>query len=155
MRNLRRKRAHYTKNPLSPILDPPLGRIHHQVKYQRLNVNTCIVAAILFSGHPYIGRHYRLIKPKQSTESHAPGDPGHLCSKQAHCAGAVQSPEPGQGARRSTDYTDCTSHCRCGHPVVPPVPLAVCEAQPVHLAPQYKTRYPFYRWVGWWYYIVG
>ena len=34
-------------------------RIHHQVKYQHLNANTCIVAAILFSGHPYIGRHYR------------------------------------------------------------------------------------------------
>ena len=33
--------------------------IHHQVKYWRLNANTCIVAAILFSGHPYIGRHYR------------------------------------------------------------------------------------------------
>ena len=30
-------------------------RIYHQVKYQRLNANTCIVAAILFSGHPYIG----------------------------------------------------------------------------------------------------
>ena len=30
-------------------------RIHHQVKYQRLNANTYIVAAILFSGHPYIG----------------------------------------------------------------------------------------------------
>ena len=26
---------------------------------RRLNVNTCTVAAILFSGHPYIGRHYR------------------------------------------------------------------------------------------------
>ena len=37
--------------------------------------------------------------------------------------------------------------CRCGHTVVPP--LAVCETQPVHFAPQYKTRYPFYRWVGW------
>ena len=36
-------------------------RIHHQVKYRRLNANTCIVAAILFSGHPYIGRHYRAI----------------------------------------------------------------------------------------------
>ena len=36
-------------------------RIHHQVKYQRLNANTCIVAAILFSGHPYIGRHYRAL----------------------------------------------------------------------------------------------
>ena len=34
-------------------------RIHHQVKYRRLNANTCIVAAILFSGHPYIGRHCR------------------------------------------------------------------------------------------------
>ena len=34
-------------------------RINHQVKYRRLNANTCIVAAILFSGHPYIGRHYR------------------------------------------------------------------------------------------------
>ena len=34
-------------------------RIHHQVKYWRLNANTCIVAAILFSGHPYIGRHCR------------------------------------------------------------------------------------------------
>ena len=33
-------------------------RIHHRVKYRRLNANTCIVAAILFSGHPYIGRHY-------------------------------------------------------------------------------------------------
>ena len=33
------------------------GRIHHQVKYRCLNANTCIVAAILFSGHPYIGRH--------------------------------------------------------------------------------------------------
>ena len=32
-------------------------RIHHQVKYWRLKANTCIVAAILFSGHPYIGRH--------------------------------------------------------------------------------------------------
>ena len=58
--------------------------------------------------------------------------------------------EPGQGARRSTD---CTSHCRCGHPVVPPVPLAVREVQPVHFAPQYKTRYRFYRWVGWRYYF--
>ena len=29
-------------------------RILHQVKYRRLNANTCIVAAILFSGHPYI-----------------------------------------------------------------------------------------------------
>ena len=28
---------------------------HQQVKYQRLNANTYIVAAILFSGHPYIG----------------------------------------------------------------------------------------------------
>ena len=34
-------------------------RIHYQVKYRRLNANTCIVAAILFSGHPYIGSHYR------------------------------------------------------------------------------------------------
>ena len=34
-------------------------RIHHQVKYWRLNANTSMVAAILFSGHPYIGRHYR------------------------------------------------------------------------------------------------
>ena len=24
------------------------------------------------------------------------------------------------------------------------------ETQPVYFAPQYKTRYPFYRWVGWW-----
>ena len=30
-------------------------RIHHQVNYGRFNANTCIVAAILFSGHPYIG----------------------------------------------------------------------------------------------------
>ena len=61
--------------------------------------------------------------------------------------------EPGQGDRRSTD---CTSHCRCGHRVVPPVPLAVREAQPVHFAPQYKTcRYPFYRWVGWRYFFDG
>ena len=29
------------------------------MKYRRLIANTCIVAAILFSGHPYIGRHYR------------------------------------------------------------------------------------------------
>ena len=29
------------------------------MKYWRLNANTSIVAAILFSGHPYIGRHYR------------------------------------------------------------------------------------------------
>ena len=28
------------------------------MKYRRLNANTCIVAAILFSGHPYIERHY-------------------------------------------------------------------------------------------------
>ena len=34
-------------------------RIHHQVKYWRLNANTSMVAAILFSSHPYIGRHYR------------------------------------------------------------------------------------------------
>ena len=34
-------------------------RIHHQVKYWRLNANTCIVAAILFSDHLYIGTHYR------------------------------------------------------------------------------------------------
>ena len=31
-------------------------KIYHQVKYQRLNANTCIVAAILFSAHPYIDR---------------------------------------------------------------------------------------------------
>ena len=36
-----------------------MRRIRHQVKYRRLNANTCIVAAILFSGHPYIGRHCR------------------------------------------------------------------------------------------------
>ena len=36
-----------------------MRRIHHQVKYWRLNANTCIVAAILFSGHHYIGRHGR------------------------------------------------------------------------------------------------
>ena len=29
------------------------------MKYWRLNANTCIVAAILFSAHPYIGDHYR------------------------------------------------------------------------------------------------
>ena len=33
--------------------------IHHQVNYRCLNTNTSIVAAILFSGHPYIGTHYR------------------------------------------------------------------------------------------------
>ena len=48
--------------------------------------------------------------------------------------------EPGKGARRSTD---CASHCRCGHPVVPQVPLVNNETQPVRFAPQYKTRYPF------------
>ena len=52
--------------------------------------------------------------------------------------------EPGQGARRRTD---CASHCRCEHPVVPQVPLVNNETQPVRFAPQYKTRYPFYRWV--------
>ena len=31
-------------------------KIYNQVKYQRLNANTCIVAAILFSAHPYIDR---------------------------------------------------------------------------------------------------
>ena len=48
-------------------------RIHHQVKYWRLNANTCIVAAILFSGHPYIGRHYRaslIICSSQLTNMH-------------------------------------------------------------------------------------
>ena len=34
--------------------------------------------------------------------SHAPGDPGHLCTKQAHRAGAVQS--PGARARSSQEY---------------------------------------------------
>ena len=57
--------------------------------------------------------------------------------------------EPGQGAHRSTD---CTSHCRCGHPVVPPVPLAVRKAQPVHFAPQYKTRYPLVSYRSWYYF---
>ena len=32
---------------------------------------------------------------------------------------------------------------------VPPTPLVINETQPVYLAPQYKTRYLFYRWVGW------
>ena len=29
-------------------------------------------------------------------------------------------------------------------------PVVISETQPVYFAPQYKTRYPFYRWVGWW-----
>ena len=33
-------------------------RINHQVKYWRLKVNTCIVAAILFSAHPYMCRRF-------------------------------------------------------------------------------------------------
>ena len=73
--------------------------------------------------------------------------PGHLCTKQVRCAGAMQTPGAGQGARRRTD---CASHCRCGHAVVPQLPLVADETQPVCFAPQYKTRYPFYRWVGWW-----
>ena len=32
---------------------------------------------------------------------------------------------------------------------VPPMPLVIDETQPVYYGPQYKTRYPFYRWVGW------
>ena len=28
-------------------------------------------------------------------------------------------------------------------------PLVINETHPVYFAPQYKTRYPFYRWVGW------
>ena len=43
--------------------------------------------------------------------------------------------EPGQGARRSTD---CASHCRCGHPIVPQVPLVNNETQSVRFAPQYS-----------------
>ena len=43
-----------------------MGRIHHQVKYRRLIANICIVAAILFSGHPYIGRQYRASSKKIS-----------------------------------------------------------------------------------------
>ena len=35
-----------------------MRRNHHQVKYRRLNANTCSLAAILFSGHPFIGRQY-------------------------------------------------------------------------------------------------
>ena len=46
------------------------------------------------------------------------------------------------------DKYNHASHCRCGHPVVPQVPLANNETQPVRFAPQYKTRYPFYRWVS-------
>ena len=42
-------------------------RIHHQVKYRRKDANTCIEAAILFSGHPYIGRHYRATLITQAT----------------------------------------------------------------------------------------
>ena len=40
------------------------------MKYWRLNANTCIAAAILFSGHPYIGRHYRATLILYSWERH-------------------------------------------------------------------------------------
>ena len=33
-------------------------------------------------------------------------------------------------------------------PEVPPMPLVINESQPVYFASQYKTRYPFYKWVG-------
>ena len=35
-------------------------------------------------------------------------------------------------------------------PKVPLTLLVICETQPVYFAPQYNTRYPFYRWEGWW-----
>ena len=62
--------------------------------------------------------------------------PGHLCTKHVRCVGATQTPgvcnpgkQPRQGARRSTD---CASHCRCRHSVVPRVPLVnnVCALLP-------------------------
>ena len=38
------------------------------MKYQRLNANTCIVAAILFSGHPYIGKGKNVIVTTMALE---------------------------------------------------------------------------------------
>ena len=55
-----------------------------------------------------------------------------------------------RNARRSTEKVPLTAECE--HPVVTQVPLVNAETQPVRFAPQYKTRYPFYRWVGWRYF---
>ena len=52
-------------------------------------------------------------------------------------------------ARNSQEHQLCLS-LQVWAPEVPPTPLVINETQPVYFAPQYKTRYPFYRWVGWW-----
>ena len=52
-------------------------------------------------------------------------------------------------ARNSQEHQLCLA-LQVWAPEVPPTPLVTNETQPVYFAPQYKTRYPFYRWVGWW-----
>ena len=66
--------------------------------------------------------------------------PGHLCTKLVLCADDAQSPGAGQVTHRSTN---CVSHCRCGHP-------KSHQHSQCTLLPSTRTRYPFYRWVGWW-----
>ena len=68
--------------------------------------------------------------------------PGLLCTKQVLCAGAV---EPG---KELTGEPTVSLTAGMGTKV-PPMPLVINETQPVYFALQYKTRYPFYRWVGW------
>ena len=69
--------------------------------------------------------------------------PGHLCTKQVLCAGAAQSPGAGQGTPGAPTVSRTAG-------VGTRSPTDINETQPVYFAPQYKTRYPFYRWVGWW-----
>ena len=62
---------------------------HTHTKQKQSKVSSC------HKGHAYLAK------------------PGHLCTKQVLCAGAVQSPGAGQGTHRRTN---CASHRRCGHP---------------------------------------
>ena len=51
-------------------------------------------------------------------------------------------------AGNSQEYQLCLA-LQVWAPEVPPTSLVINETQPVYFAPQYKTRHPFYRWVGW------
>ena len=92
---------------------------HTKAKQSKSKVSSC------HKGHAYLAK------------------PGHQAGTVCRCCTVSWS-----RARNSQEHQLWLS-LQVWAPEVPPTPLVINETQPVCFALQYKTRYPFYRWVGW------
>ena len=94
--------------------------------------------------HPCV--HTQKSKSKSKASHVFLDKPGHLCIKQVRCAVCYEhSWSPGSSQEVSTMPPTAGVGTLC--------PTTTISGTMRHsrcaLLPQYKTRYPFYRWVGW------